>query len=125
MGGNGIEASMAKLPGVAMVLGGALAFALGIIMAKRLPVALPLIASAALQIGIGSAPVALAGWLFERLRFEALSTLGWALMAYTTIIGFGVAYVAWFAAAAAGIGGRGRHHDGAGDRRGRLGDRAA
>jgi drug/metabolite transporter (DMT)-like permease len=98
MGGNGIEASVAKLPGIAMVLAAAVAFALGTIMAKRLPVALPLIASAALQIGIGSVPVALAGWQFERLRFEALSTLGWALMAYTTIVGFGVAYVAWFAA---------------------------
>ena len=98
MGGNGIAASMAKLPGIALVLTGAFAFALGTIAAKRLPVALPLIASSALQIGLGSVPVALAGLLFEHPRVEALSTVGWALMAYMTLVGFCVAYVAWFAA---------------------------
>ena len=98
MGGNGIAASMAKLPGIALVLTGAFAFALGTIAAKRLPVALPLIASSALQIGLGSVPVALAGLLFEHPRIEALSTVGWALMAYMTLVGFCVAYVAWFAA---------------------------
>jgi drug/metabolite transporter (DMT)-like permease len=36
MGGNGIEASTAKLPGIAMVLVGAFVFALGTIAAKRL-----------------------------------------------------------------------------------------
>jgi drug/metabolite transporter (DMT)-like permease len=98
MGGNGIAASMAKLPGIALVLAGAFTFALGTIAAKRLPVALPLIASSALQIGLGSVPVALAGLLFEHPRIEALSTLGWALMAYMTLVGFCVAYVSWFAA---------------------------
>jgi drug/metabolite transporter (DMT)-like permease len=98
MGGNGIAASMAKLPGIALVLTGAFAFALGTIAAKRLPVALPLIASSALQIGLGSVPVALAGLLFEHPRVEALSTVGWALMAYMTLVGFCVAYVSWFAA---------------------------
>ena len=43
-------------------------------------------------------PVALAGLLFEHPRIEALSTLGWALMAYMTVIQFCIAYVCWFAA---------------------------
>jgi drug/metabolite transporter (DMT)-like permease len=98
MGGNGIEASTAKLPGIAMVLVGAFVFALGTIAAKRLPIAMPLIASSALQIGIGCVPVALAGLLFEHPRIEALSTLGWVLMAYMTVIQFCIAYVCWFAA---------------------------
>jgi drug/metabolite transporter (DMT)-like permease len=98
MGGNGIEASTAKLPGVAMVLVGAFVFALGTIAAKRLPITMPLIASSALQIGIGCVPVALAGLLFEHPRIEALSTLGWVLMAYMTVIQFCIAYVCWFAA---------------------------
>ena len=98
MGGNGFEASMEKLPGIVMVLVGAFAFALGTIVAKRLPVKMPLIASSALQIGIGCVPVALAGLLFEHPRLEALSTTGWALMAYMTVIQFCVAYVCWFAA---------------------------
>jgi drug/metabolite transporter (DMT)-like permease len=69
-------------------------------VAKRLPVALPLIASAALQIGLGTVPVALAALAFEHPRFAALSMLGWALLAYMTIGGFCVAYVTWFAALA-------------------------
>lgn len=98
MGGNGIDASMTKLPGIIMVLVGAFAFGLGTVATKRWPVAMPLIASSALQIGIGCVPVALAGLLFEHPRIEALSTTGWALMAYMTVIQFCVAYVCWFAA---------------------------
>jgi drug/metabolite transporter (DMT)-like permease len=98
--GNGIEASAARLPGIAVVLVGAIAFALGTIAAKRLPVGLPLTVSAAWQIGIGSVPVALAGLVFEHPRLDALSPLGWALMAYMTLIGFCVTYLCWFAALA-------------------------
>jgi drug/metabolite transporter (DMT)-like permease len=100
MGGNGIDVSTARLPGVLMVLGGAIAFALGTIAAKRLPVGVPLIVSAAWQIGIGSLPVALAGLAFEHPRLAALSATGWALMAYMTLIGFCVTYLSWFAALA-------------------------
>jgi len=98
MGGNGVEASTAKLPGIAMVLGGAFAFALGTVAAKRFPMALPLITSSALQIGVGCVPVALAGLLFEHPRLEALSAMGWALLAYMTVVGYCVAYFSWFAA---------------------------
>jgi drug/metabolite transporter (DMT)-like permease len=98
LGGNGFDASLAKLPGIAMVLTGAIAFALGTITAKRLPVAMPLLASLALQIGIGCAPLALAGLIFEHPRIAALSTLGWGLMAYMTVVQFCIAYVCWFAA---------------------------
>jgi drug/metabolite transporter (DMT)-like permease len=100
MGGNGIDVSTARLPGVLMVLGGAIAFALGTIAAKRLPVGVPLIVSAAWQIGIGSLPVALAGLAFEHPQPAALSATGWALMAYMTLIGFCVTYLSWFAALA-------------------------
>jgi drug/metabolite transporter (DMT)-like permease len=100
MGGNGIDASMAKLPGIVMVLTGAFVFGLGTITAKRLPVAMPLISSSALQIGIGCVPVALAGLWFEHPSLNALSAQGWAMMAYMTVIQFCVAYVCWFAALA-------------------------
>src|SRR3954451_2270656 len=36
MGGNGVDASMAKLPGILMVLGGSTCFALGTVLAKKL-----------------------------------------------------------------------------------------
>ena len=98
MAGNGIEASTAKLPGIVMIVAGAFAFAIGTITSKRFPMALPLMTSSALQIGIGCVPVAVAGLLFEHPRFEALSTTGWALMAYMTVIGYCVSYFSWFAA---------------------------
>jgi drug/metabolite transporter (DMT)-like permease len=98
MGGNGISASRERLPGIVMVLIGAFAFALGTVTAKRFPISLPLITSSALQIGLGCVPVTLAGLLFEHPRVEALSTLGWALMGYMTLIQFCIAYVCWFAA---------------------------
>jgi drug/metabolite transporter (DMT)-like permease len=98
MGGNGFAASLEKLPGIIMVLVGAFAFALGTIVAKRLPMSMPIITSSALQIGIGSVPVALAGLVFEHPRLNALSGAGWAMMAYMTLVQFCIAYVAWFAA---------------------------
>jgi drug/metabolite transporter (DMT)-like permease len=98
MGGNGIEASTAKLPGIVMILAGSFAFAIGTVTSKRFPMELPLITSSALQIGIGCVPVAVAGLLFEHPRLEALTSMGWALMAYMTVIGYCVAYFSWFAA---------------------------
>jgi drug/metabolite transporter (DMT)-like permease len=100
MGGNGISASRDKLPGIAMVLTGAFAFALGTVAAKRWPLSLPLMTSSAVQIGIGCAPVAIAGLVFEHPALDALSSVGWALMAYMTVVQFCIAYVAWFAALA-------------------------
>jgi len=98
MGGNGYAASMAKLPGVILILIGAVAFGLGTVVAKRWPMSLPVVSSSALQIGIGCVPVAIAGYVFENARFDALSGSGWAMLAYMALIGYGLAYVCWFAA---------------------------
>ena len=46
MGGGGIAASYAKLPGIVMALLGAFGFALGTVFAKRWPLALPPLTSA-------------------------------------------------------------------------------
>lgn len=100
MGGNGIAASKEELPGIIMVLIGAFAFALGTVTAKRLPLRLPLMTSAAWQIGLGCVPVALAGLVFEHPSIGALSSTGWILMAYVTFVQFCIAYVCWFAALA-------------------------
>ncbi|MDB5517118.1 MAG: protein of unknown function transrane [Tardiphaga sp.] len=98
MGGNGFAAGTAKLPGVIMILGGAVAFGLGTVVAKGLPRSLPVLSSSALQICIGSVPVALAGLLFEHAHFEALTGAGWAMLAYMALIAFCIAYFCWFAA---------------------------
>jgi drug/metabolite transporter (DMT)-like permease len=100
MGGNGFTASMTKLPGIIMALGGALGFAVGTVLAKKLPLRLPPLSAAAWQIGIGCLPVAIVGLLIEKTDIADLSQLGWILIVYSTVIQFCVAYVSWFAALA-------------------------
>ena len=98
MGGNGFAASVEKLPGIIMALCGAVTFALGTVMAKRLPSQLPPLSAAAWQIGIGCLPVALIGFCFETADVTAVTNFGWVLLFYSTVIQFCIAYVAWFAA---------------------------
>jgi len=100
MGGNGLAASMAKLPGIIMALGGAVGFAVGTVLAKKLPLNLPPLTAAAWQIGIGCLPIVIIGLLIEKADFAALTDLGWSLLVYSTVIQFCVAYVSWFAALA-------------------------
>jgi drug/metabolite transporter (DMT)-like permease len=100
LGGNGFAASMAKLPGILMALGGAFGFALGTVLAKRLPLRLPPLSAAAWQIGIGCLPIAAIGLVIENTDAAAISYLGWWLLVYSTVIQFCVAYVSWFAALA-------------------------
>jgi drug/metabolite transporter (DMT)-like permease len=100
MGGNGIAASAAKLPGILMALGGAIGFALGTVLAKKFPLQLPPIPAAAWQIGLGCFPVAVVGLLIETTHLDVVTQLGWLLLFYSTVVQFCIAYVAWFAALA-------------------------
>ena len=100
MGGNGISATTEKLPGIVMALCGALGFALGTVLAKRLPVPLPPIPAAAWQIGLGCFPIVIIGLAFETTHIEKVTQLGWWLLLYSTVIQFCIAYVSWFAALA-------------------------
>ena len=100
MGGNGISASAAKLPGILMALGGSIGFALGTVLSKRLPLSMPPIPGAAWQIGLGSFPVAIVGLAIETTHLDHVSQIGWWLLIYSVVIQFCVAYVSWFAALA-------------------------
>jgi drug/metabolite transporter (DMT)-like permease len=100
MGGNGIGASAEKLPGIIMALTGSVGFALGTVLAKKLPLRLPPVTAAAWQIGLGCFPVAVAGLLIETSHWNAVTKLGWLLVIYSTVVQFCIAYVAWFAALA-------------------------
>jgi drug/metabolite transporter (DMT)-like permease len=100
MGGNGFAASVEKLPGIIMALGGAFGFAVGTVLAKKLPLNLPPLSAAAWQIGIGSLPVAIVGLSIEKADWAALSGFDWMLLTYAIVIQFCVAYVTWFAALA-------------------------
>lgn len=100
IGGKGIDVSIEKLPGIAFGLSAAILVAGGTIALKRFPLAMPPVALSAWQIGLGCIPVTIAGFVFERPSFAALSSTGWASMVYLTVIQFCVAYVCWFAALA-------------------------
>jgi drug/metabolite transporter (DMT)-like permease len=100
MGGNGFAASVEKLPGIIMALGGAFGFAVGTVLAKKLPLNLPPLSAAAWQIGIGSLPVAIVGLSIEKADWAALSGFDWMLLTYAIVIQFCVGYVSWFAALA-------------------------
>jgi drug/metabolite transporter (DMT)-like permease len=100
LGGGGFAASLSKLPGILMALGGALGFAVGTVLAKKWPLHLPPVSAAAWQIGVGCFPIAIVGLLFDQSNFDRLSGNGWLLFGYSTIVQFCVAYVAWFAALA-------------------------
>jgi drug/metabolite transporter (DMT)-like permease len=100
MGANGISASAAKLPGIIMALTGSVGFALGTVLAKKLPLRLPPITAAAWQIGLGCFPVAVVGLFIETSHWNAVTNLGWLLVVYSTVVQFCIAYVAWFAALA-------------------------
>lgn len=98
MGGNGIAASAAKLPGIIMALCGAAGFALGTVLLKKYPIRLPPVTAAAWQIGLGCFPIAIVGLVFETSHIELVTPVGWWLLVYSTVVQFCIAYVSWFAA---------------------------
>src|SRR5437868_1300048 len=76
LGGNGFSASAAKMPGILMALGGAIGFALGTVLAKKLPIRLEPVTAAAWQIGIGCLPVAIVGLAIETTHLDKLTSTG-------------------------------------------------
>ncbi|MFC0242659.1 DMT family transporter [Rhodopseudomonas telluris] len=98
IGGGGLDASVDKLPGILCAIAGAICVALGTVLTKHFPLALPPLSLAAWQVGIGCIPVAIAGLALEDAHLAALSTSGWASMIYMTLVQFCVCYVCWFAA---------------------------
>jgi drug/metabolite transporter (DMT)-like permease len=100
MGGNGIDASIEKLPGYILALVTALTYALGTIFLKRYPVLMPPVSSAAWQLGIGCLPVALLGLMIERPELSALTIVGWGCLAYNAIVQQCIGFACWLAALA-------------------------
>jgi drug/metabolite transporter (DMT)-like permease len=100
MGGDGLSANREKLPGIIMAIAGSFGFALGAVLAKKLPLKMAPIPAAAWQIGLGCLPVAVVGLLIETSQLDRVTTLGWWLLGYSIVIQFCIAYVSWFAALA-------------------------
>ena len=97
LAGSGLALGGGKLPGVLLALGAAILFALGTVLGVS-AIPLPPISLTAWQVGLGCAPMVVAGLLFEKPRLDALSPAGWASMAYMTVVPMGICYLSWFAA---------------------------
>jgi drug/metabolite transporter (DMT)-like permease len=95
--GGQVQASVAKWPGIGFALMAAVLFALGTVIGKRRPVAMPPIASVAWQATIGSAPM-LIGALFEHPVWRAISASHWLGLAYVATFPLFLGYVTWFGA---------------------------
>ena len=100
LGGGSIALSVERLAGYLMVLVAAFAFALGAVLSKRKPLPLPPLSAAAWQVGLGCLPLGVVGFLIETTDVSRISTLGWWLLTYGTVVQFCIAYVTWFAALA-------------------------
>lgn len=98
IGGSSFETNVEKLPGILCALAGAVCVALGTVLTKHFPLAMPPLSVAAWQMGIGCLPIAVAGLAIEHPVLAALSASGWASMAYMTAVQFCLCYVCWFAA---------------------------
>jgi len=98
MGGDGVAANQAKMPGIILALLAAFGFALGTVLTKRLPLRLPPLTAAVWQLVIGCLPLVLIGIFFEHPQFTQLSTLGWWLFAYSAVLQMCVGFFCWFGA---------------------------
>ncbi len=96
--GSDLAMTTDRLPGVVAALAGALLFALGTVLSKRLPIDMAPTALTAWQVGLGCLPLLAAGCIFERPDLLHLPLFGWAALAYTAIASLGLCYLAWFAA---------------------------
>jgi drug/metabolite transporter (DMT)-like permease len=98
---GGVTLDWGKMPGVTMILSGAILFALGTVWFKRHPVGLNPLASVAWQVGLGCLPLAIASPFLESFNPYAVSPLGWAAFLYMAAVPLCLCYLAWFAALAA------------------------
>ena len=98
IGGNGLEASVEKLPGILCALAAAVCVGLGTVLTKHFPLEMPPLSLAAWQMGLGCLPIAIVGLAVEHPQLAALSSIGWASMLYLTLIQFCLCYVCWFGA---------------------------
>jgi drug/metabolite transporter (DMT)-like permease len=98
IGGNGFEASVEKLPGIALALAGAIGVGLGIVLTKHFRLKIQPLSLAAWQVGLGCLPVAIIGLAVEQPQVAKLSWIGWASLLNMMLIQFCLCYVCWFAA---------------------------
>lgn len=82
--------------GALLVLAGAISFAVGTIVTKRVDWAVPPASFAGWQLVLGGIPIAVIAAASEPMIMHRASTEAWLATAYTTFAGLVLAYIAWF-----------------------------
>jgi drug/metabolite transporter (DMT)-like permease len=95
--GQRVALGAEKLTGIALALGAAFLFALGSVRASE-PLPMAPVAQVAWQVGLGCAPMAIYGLLFEHPTLAALSAPAAAVLIYMTLGPMALCYLTWFAA---------------------------
>jgi len=98
IGSRGLDIGLAKLPGVAIGLSGCMLFALGTVITKRWPIALPPAAGVAWQVLIGMLPVVVVALILPQPDWSAVPQGAWLAMAYMALLPLSLCYLAWFEA---------------------------
>jgi drug/metabolite transporter (DMT)-like permease len=96
LGSHGFSMDGGKLLGVLFALGAVVFFALGTIL-NRSPLPISGAALVMWQVGLGCLPMVILGLVFERPHLGALTSTGWAALAYTAVVGMTICYLTWFA----------------------------
>ena len=119
LGGNGFAASLAKLPGIIMALGGAIGFALGTVLAKKCRCICRRFRPRPGRSGSAACRSRSSGFLIEkpRLRRTVRQRLAAVRLFDRGPVLHRLCRLVCGAGAPAGLGGGDRHHGGAGDRR--------
>ena len=82
--------------GALLVVGAAISWALGTILMKRFPTALPTISYTAWQLLLGGLPIFAGAYGLDTFKLAPLSWQASAALAYNIVIAFIVCYWAWF-----------------------------
>lgn len=94
--GDELAAVRAAPVGTLLVVGGALAWAIGTVLMKRFPTRLPITAFTGWQLAIGGAPIALGALAVDWGDWRPLSWQAGAAVAYNALVAFVLCHWMWF-----------------------------
>jgi len=98
LGGQPTGGTEGKLPGILLMLGAALCFALGAVLTKRRPLLLHPMASVIWQVSFGALPILAGALLLERPDWEGVSPAAWGALAFMAVLPLSICYLTWFGA---------------------------
>lgn len=88
--------ALGDLPGMAFMFAAAIGWAIGTLHAKKGKPELPMLATTAWQLILGSVPIFVLWPLMEPVRWPQASLAAWGSAAYVTFVALIVGYVSWF-----------------------------